>query len=244
VIPSLDLDTFLHHFKQQWRLDQHVSLIGPVGRGKSYVARKIITQRPGETVVMCPKGVDATMQGFGHRITKWPPPWLTPEADEKTGQRILRLEPPVNKHEDLAKVRVAFARAMRDGFRKGHITHYIDELQVAADPKMMGLGKLIEANILMGRSRNLSVVSSIQVPRWAPRAAYDQASHVLLWRQRDRPAMQRIAEISGVDTRMVQQEVRGLAYHSFLWVDTARDKLFIVEGPKDCEHCRLGGIRG
>lgn len=244
MIGTLDLDTFLHHFAQQWRMDQHVSLIGPTGRGKSFIARKILERRPGRILVMCPKGVDKTMAGFGERITKWPPPWATQYDHSDKAQSIMRLEPRVKKVEDLAKVRVAFARAFRDGFRKGNMTQYVDELQVTADPKMMGLGKLIEANILLGRSRNLSIVSAIQVPRWAPRAAYDQASHVLLWRQRDRPALQRIAEISGVDTRLVQQTVKGLSFHSFLWVDTQRDKLFIVEGPKDCEHCRLGGIRG
>src|SRR5690348_2777166 len=183
---TLSRDAFLDHFRNEWKLDQHVSLIGPTGRGKSYTARQILSNRPGQVLILAPKGVDKTMAGFGEHISKWPPGLLTPGPDRDTGRWVLRLEPRVKKPEDLGAMRVHFAKAMRDVFRQHNWTLYVDELQVIADPRMMGLGKLVEANLLMGRSRNISVVSSIQVPRWAPRAAYDQASHVLMWRQRDR----------------------------------------------------------
>lgn len=227
MIPRLDRQSFLHRFKTAWKADQHVSLIGPTGRGKSYTARQILSQRSGKIVVLAPKGVDETMRNFGHRIKKYPPGIFTP-GPKSNGDWILRLEPPVKKTEDLAKVRVAFAKALQHAFRTGNVTLYVDELQVTADPRMMGLGKLIEADLLMGRSRNLSIVSSIQVPRWAPRAAYDQASHVLMWRQRDKPALNRIGEISGVDTLSVTKAVKELEFHEFLWVDATKDQLYIV----------------
>lgn len=226
--PVLDRKSFLWRFARDWKADQHVSLIGPTGRGKSYTARQILSQRPGTVIILAPKGVDETMRGFGYRIKKWPPNILTPGPSEKTGQWILRLEPDVRSPKDMAKMRSYFGKALLHAFKKGKVTMYIDELQVTADPRMMNLGKLIEADILMGRSRDLSVVSSIQVPRWAPRASYDQASHVLLWRQRDRPALQRIDEISGVDSNVVKKLVKTLDFHEFVWVDAAKDRLYIV----------------
>lgn len=224
---TLSRDAFLDRFRNEWKLDQHVSLIGPTGRGKSYTARQILSNRPGQILILAPKGVDKTMAGFGEHISKWPPGLFVNGPDE-TGRWVLRLEPRVKKPEDLGAMRVHFAKAMRDVFRKHNWTLYVDELQVIADPRMMGLGKLVEANLLMGRSRNISVVSSIQVPRWAPRAAYDQASHVLMWRQRDRQALNRIGEISGVDTYRVRIVVQDLDFHEFLWVDATKDKLYRV----------------
>ena len=227
MIPILDRNSFLNRFSDAWEPDQHISLIGPTGRGKTFTARQILERRHGTVIILAPKGVDKTLRGFGYHIKKWPPPFYVP-GPNKSGNWLLRLEPRIKTPKDLAKVREEFAKALLRGFSKGSMTVYIDELQVTADPRMMGLGKLIEADLLMGRSRDLSIVSSIQVPRWAPRAAYDQASHVLMWRQRDLPSLRRIGEISGVDTRKVMNAVKELAFHEFLWVDAARDRLFKV----------------
>jgi hypothetical protein len=226
-VRSLSRESFLRKFSQQWSSDQHISLIGPTGRGKTYTARQILQRRPGRILILAPKGVDKTLAGFGHKIVRWPPPFLTPRPNDR-GDWVLRLEPPLVTMEERIKMRGHFGRAMQDAFAKGQWTIYCDELQVTADPRMMGLGKMIESILLMGRSRDVSMVSSIQVPRWAPRAAYDQASHVLLWRQRDAPAQKRIGEISGVDTRAVIDAVASLDFHEFLWVDATRDMLFRV----------------
>lgn len=222
----LTRDQFLEAFGRQWKADQHVSLIGPVGRGKTYTARQILSQRPGRSLVLAPKGPDSTMTGFGHHLVRWPPGPFCPRP--KNGVWRLLLQPPVKQVKHLPAMREHFRKALEQVFRQGNWTLYVDELQVISDPRMMGLGKLVESLLVMGRSRKISVVSSIQVPRWAPRAAYDQASHVLMWRQRDKPALIRIREISGVDTVEVEGIVKTLEFHEFLWVDGVRDMLFIV----------------
>ena len=236
-VRNLSRESFLRKFTREWEADQHVSLIGPTGRGKTYTARQLLERRDGKVLILAPKGVDKTLTGFGEKIEKWPPVsfdfwnasegWPGAKKDPANAKKY-RLEPKLNKPEDMAKMRGYFADALRDVFRQQHWTVYCDELQVTADPRMMGLGKLVESILLMGRSREVSMVSSIQVPRWAPRAAYDQASHVLLWRQRDKPARDRIGEISGVDTRAVIETVVDLDFHEFLWVDATKDKLYRV----------------
>lgn len=215
-------------FAEAWGTGQHVSLIGPTGRGKSYTARQILTDRAGRVVIFAPKGPDPAMRGFGHRVTRWPPPIWTPRPNDGQRSWVLRLEPPIKKATDLPKMREQFGKALAAVFRQGKWTVYVDELQITADPRMMGLGKPIEQLLVMGRSRGVSIVSSIQVPRWAPRAAYDQASHVLLWRQRDRPALKRIDEIGGVDSGEIERVVRTLGFHEFVWVDATRDEFYIV----------------
>jgi len=227
-VRRLSRETFLKRFSSRWGPDQHISLIGPTGRGKTYTARQLLERRDGKVLILAPKGVDKTLLGFGHKVEKWPPPFMTPRPNRDTGEWKLRLEPRINKPGDMVNMRKYFAAALTDAFKQQHWTVYCDELQVTSDPRMMGLGKLVESILLMGRSREVSMVSSIQVPRWAPRAAYDQASHVLLWRQRDKPARDRIGEISGVDTRAVIAALADLDFHEFLWVDATRDMIFRV----------------
>lgn len=222
----LSRDRFKQMLRDRWKADQHVSLIGPTGRGKTYAARQMLAQRPGRILILAPKGADKTLANFGHQIKKWPPGPFVPRP--QNGQWILRLEPPIRTEKDLPAQREYFRRALDSVFKAGDWTVYIDELQVLADPRMMGLGKPTERNLILGRGRNLSTVSAIQVPRWAPKAAYDQASHVMLWRQRDKPALKRIDEISGVDTGEVQALVRSLDFHEFVWVDAVNDEYYRV----------------
>lgn len=217
---------FVDMLTERWKADQHLSLIGPVGRGKTFTARQLLTRRPGRTLILAPKGPDPTLDGWGHKINRWPPGPFVPRP--KDGAWRLLLQPPVKRTKDLPAMKESFGKALEQVFRQGDWTIYVDELQVLADPRMMGLGKLVEQLLVMGRSRKISVVSSIQVPRWAPKAAFDQASHVLMWRQRDKPALKRISEISGVDTKEVEGLVRTLDFHEFVWVDAHNDELYVV----------------
>lgn len=224
----LTRDRFRQLFRERWGVGEHVSLIGPTGKGKSYTARQILTDRPGRSLILAPKGADKTMAGFGHKITRWPPPYLTTPRPKAGQHWVLRLEPPLKKLEDSERMRGEFGKAIAAVFRMGRWTLYVDELQVTADPRMMGQGKAVEQLLVMGRSRGISVVSSIQAPRWAPRAAYDQASHVLMWRQRDKQALKRIDEIGGIDPGEIEAVVRTLNGHEFVWIDAARDQYYTV----------------
>ena len=55
------------------------------------------------------------------------------------------------------------------------------------------------------RDRGVSVVSSFQAPRWVPRAASDQSTHLFVWYTRDDDVVKRIAEMMG----RPKGEVRG-----------------------------------
>lgn len=227
ALTTIDRKSFHALFAKAWKPDQHVSLIGPTGRGKSTTAKQILSRRPGKTLILAPKGPDKTLANFGVRTPSWPPPpWIDKRV--RNGKLILRLEPRLKKPQDFDTMREHFKRAIEQCFRQGHWTVYIDELQVAADPRMMGLGKIIELIMITGRSRGTTIVSAVQAPRWVPRATYDQASHVILWRQRDKEGLKRVSEISGVDTKQVQAIVTDLDYHEMLWVDAGNDNLWRV----------------
>lgn len=240
-------DQFFDAFAAAWGAQQHVAMIGPTGRGKSTVAKGILARRPGRQVILCPKGPDPTLEGFGNRVKSWPPSWLTDTRPTEGGpiwdqshfvkgfpklkdihkqQRILRLEPSLKSEEDFAGMEDHFRRAILDAWKAGVHTIYVDELGVAAVD--LHLYKLINMVMVTGRSKGTVILSAVQAPRNVPRSTYDQSQHVLLWRQRDKEGVKRISEISGVDTDEVKAAVQELDYHAFLWVDAIKDELTLV----------------
>ncbi len=237
-------DEFFDAFAGAWGSQQHVSMIGPTGRGKSTVAKGILARRPGRQIILAPKGADPTLAGFGKQVKSWPPGIFVDKRpnegapiwdqshfpkgfrklkDHERKQRILRLEPPLKSEEDMETMTAHFRRAIVDSWRDGVHTLYIDELGVAAAE--MHLARLINLVMITGRSRGTTILSAVQAPRYVPRSTYDQAQHVLLWRQRDKEGVKRISEISGVDTDEVKGAVVDLDYHEFLWVDAVKDNL-------------------
>jgi len=88
-----------------------------------------------------------------------------------------------------------FDRALRDVYSQGGWCVYLDEARYITE--FLGLSKLVELLWLQGRSLGVSVVASTQRPRHLPLAAYSQASHIYIWRNRDAQDMKRLAEMAG-----------------------------------------------
>jgi hypothetical protein len=73
---------------------------------------------------------------------------------------------------------------------------------------------------LQGRSLNVSFVAATQRPSWVPLEAYDQATHLLLWRETDKRNLSRLGDIGGVDTELIRSVVPTLPKHDFVYVNT------------------------
>jgi hypothetical protein len=56
---------------------------------------------------------------------------------------------------------------------------------------------------LQGRSQGNSLITATQRPRFIPLEAYDQASHLFLWRDNDTANIARVAEMAGVNRKTV-----------------------------------------
>jgi hypothetical protein len=152
----------------------------------------------------------------GYAITReWPSAYAE--------QRIL-LWPNVLKPADVLEQREIFRAALGDVFRSGGWTVYLDEIQYISE--YLKLAPLLELLWQQGRSLGITVVGGTQRPKRIPLVAYDQASHLFIWRDTDDVNLKRLSEISGaVDAKQIRGIVRHLPKHRVLYVDTRHGRL-------------------
>jgi len=191
------------------------------------------------TVVLSVKGRDPALSNLGKQVPVWPPQsrWSKFKWKfESKDKQIFRWEPEFKSEDDLKRAAQVTGNSLKWLWRQTGWTLYLPDLQMIADRGMMGLGKPVEAHLLTARSRQTSMWLDAQDPRWIPRAAADQTSHVFVFRNRDRDVQKRLAEITGFDARWFAQVVSQLKWHEIIWVDVRKDEAFLIKCP--CKECR------
>lgn len=224
---------FLRWFGRNWYAGEHVILLGPAGRGKTYLAARILPLRRYVVAIDIKGGKDPSLSldrldGFVNTST-WPHPKERKLVQQ--GPLRLRLAPPNDRPEQLPAMRATVRSCLTDVYVRGGWSVYLDECRVVVDPRAgMGLGREVENLILVKRFEGVSVITASQAPRWIPHAAYDQSVHAFFWRNRDREVVKRLAEISGgFDRREIETAVAGLGFHEVLYVGGKDERMIVTE---------------
>lgn len=233
---ALPWGQFLPWFGERWKPGEHVALIGPTGKGKTTFACGILKLRR-YVMALDPKGGDGTLstllaQGFV-RVPSWPPSrQIWRDIEEGKPARLI-VGPVVHGRGDLPKLRKAVADALDGAFDVGGFTVYVDELQIAADARLMGLSAPIERNLIAARDKGVSMVVSYQRPANVPRSAGDQATWMAIWYTRDTDVVNRLAEMTGRPKAEIRGAVRGLEdYTILLFSSNPRDPIVATRAPK------------
>jgi hypothetical protein len=215
-------DEFLEE-RWNYRAGEHVTILGPTGSGKTYLAYQLLQQTasprlPGVVLVMKPK--DKTVErwtkssGF-RRIRTWPPPLRLPGMALPPGY-VLWPKHSFDPERDDYTLYVEFRKALLDSYRRGNRIVFADEMVGLTSE--LNLTREVVTLWTRGRSMGTSVWAASQKPTHIPLHAYSQASHLFLALDPDERARDRFAEIGGVDPKLVKRAVMGLAKYEWLYI--------------------------
>lgn len=194
-----------------WKQGEHVTIIGPTGQGKTTLALDLMGLR-GYPLIIATKPRDATLERMRRRdgwhvIRRWPP------ARDRT---ILwpKMVRPADKIDQARVVR----EALDNVFVAGHYAVLIDELSYVIDE--LKCGAEIRQIWQQGRALNLSLVTCILRPSHVPLLAYDQATHIIMFRDNDETNLKRMGGLGHWSRREIIGNVSTLNRHEFLIFNT------------------------
>lgn len=193
-----------------WRQGEHVTIIGPTGQGKTTLALDLMGRR-GYPLIIATKPRDPTLTRMRHNgwhlIREWPPtrdrtilwPKLARVEDKYTQARVIR-------------------KALENVFVAGGYAVLIDELSYVLDE--LKCRDVITQIWQQGRSHNISLVTCILRPSHVPLLAYDQATHIIMFRDNDETNLRRMGGLGHWSRQEIIQAVSGLNRHEFLLLNT------------------------
>lgn len=209
--------------RMDWRPGEHATLIGPAGVGKTELLIDLLARRVW-TIFLNTKRIDSTqdrLRDLGFRTTR----------DGNINPEVARrwiVSPPWNRrignidglHEQV------FQRALTEAFWQTGWTVGIDELEfINRDLKITGI---VDKLLRQGRSQGNSMVLGTQRPRNVTLHAYEQATHMFMWKQRDEGNAKRAAELAGINGDELILAMPGLTKHDVLYVNNVTGAMFIT----------------
>ena len=215
TVPYVKWDEFRRRVK--FRQGEHITVVGTTGSGKTVLIRELVENR-NYCAVLGTKNEDRELYGpfedKGFTITGRFDP--SKETDEKKIIFRPRLSAP-----DAAgrrKQSEAFRSMLNEVWQYGGWTVVADELFYVC--QTLGLADVFETLWSTGRSLNVTIVGATQLPVKVPLMAFDQATHLFLFRNTDRRRINRMAEFAGADERLMRGLIPELPKHEFCYVDT------------------------
>lgn len=204
-IDVVDYDTFWDNFN--WKQDQHITLIGTTGCGKTTLELDLIEARE-YVIFLGTKEEDDTQEQLGplgFRIARSPKD-ISLDISHRWVLHPGKMKKPGEKTRDaINRLREFYQEALSYTFEQTSWAVIIDEGRFICD--YLGLKDEVQLLYLQGRSQHNSVVMGTQRPRWVPIEAFDAATHLFFFKDNDLGNIQRISELAGLDRRSVQLAV-------------------------------------
>lgn len=202
---------------------EHITVVGKTGSGKTVLLRELVV-RKWWVVVLGTKNEDkelyAPFEDHGFEIVdKFDPSPKRPES------RVI-FRPRLRSPDEAAVRRQGeqFRRMLIEVWEYGGWTVVIDELAYVS--RRLGLGDVLDTLWEQGRSLHVTVAAATQQPVRVPTLAWDQATHLFLFRESDRRRIDRMSEFAGADSQLLKRLIPQLPRHEFLYVDTRDGSMY------------------
>jgi hypothetical protein len=225
AVEAYNWEEFRDFFKINWEPGEHIAVLAPTGAGKTTFSGGILDLRK-YVLAIDPKGGDETLGGVNlRRLVTWPGERkmtaLLDEDERKHRPSRYVVGPVVHRGEDLPKLRQAVQQSLNGAFDMGGWTVYVDEAQVTASRQMMNLAGELDKLLVAARGKKVSVVLSMQQPKWVTSASFSQPSWMAIGYTRDTDAVNRIAEMMGRPKPEIRGAIKGL--EKYCWLVVGRD---------------------
>lgn len=214
--------------RMDWRQGEHVTLIGPTGVGKTELMTELLRLRRW-CIFLNTKRIDPTQAvlkrelGFRsiRRGTDVNPDIASRYIIAPDWSRKLLRSGTTDAHH--ASV---FRDALTRAFWQTGWTVAIDELEYIN--RDLRIDTEVNRLLRQGRSQKNSMILGTQRPRHVTLHAYEQATHLFLWRAADLSNVARAAELAGVNRAEVMDIVPKLPRHDALYVNTVTGDMLVT----------------
>lgn len=199
---------FLSYMRQNWYQGEHVTFLGPTGRGKTTLAKSLLAIRQW-VVVLGTKKYDDTLDTFkkaGYRvIDKWPP--------YQGENRVIFWRKPkdLQKETNLEQAEALYS-VLEGVYQTGAWCVFIDEAGYAA--RYLGMGPTIGTLINQARSAKISIVCGAQRPHsmaaQLPLEVLSQPQHKIMMKYTDSNEIEACARVAGIAPRFMVYYMQSL----------------------------------
>lgn len=214
----------------RWNDDEHYTLIGTTGCGKTTLAKELLNLR---TYVACiaTKPRDDSLSRFINDpqytvLRDWQD---LPVSGRKAAKKRLIWPKLEDLNNDPVWQQYHIENALDKMFTQGGWNIYLDEVRYIASE--LGLRKKLNLYLLQYRAMGGSLLAGTQRPAWIPREFYSQSTHMCLWHQTDRYDLERLAGIGAMDPKFIREIVAGLGRHQFLYLHIPTGYMCISQAP-------------
>ena len=203
---------FLEQLRRKWKQGQHLTISGPTGSGKTYLASDLLEMRD-YVVLITTKKRDETLERYhGYkRMTKWLPSF---------GDNRILFFPRAKKIEDLPKQQREVYAALADMYEAGGWTPYFDDLFYLSHT--LKLKEPIRMLYTQSRSNNITLVGSVQRPAWVPLEVPSQSTYLIVFKNGDKRDVDTLAEATGIDRKLMQELNHSLKQYDFLFIENGK----------------------
>jgi len=236
MAPIVEWDDFLQYCLI-WLQDQHLAAVGPTGQGKSVAIHGVVDAKRSFVTYLATKIKDKTLQKYiddgGYvRLLDWPPVHKSlgkrPYTAEEMPRRLLW--PDASQLSSEAEQKRVFDKALADIYVQGGWCVVWDDFWYLTN--MLGMEKTSKKFLMNARSNDIPFVLGAQRPAGNRLVEiFDQADHIMFFRDNDEPNLKRIAGVGWLNGNIIKAFVASLEQFQFLYVNTRTGAMYRSTAP-------------